>query len=206
MPSIINASSSGSGGIVQTADASGVLQLQSNGTTALTVSGSTVTFAGAPSLPAGSITQASLASGVAGTGPAFSAYMSTTQSITTSVWTKAQFNAEFFDTNSNYDTTNYRFTPTVAGYYAVNYALSFTTGAATGLYSGIYKNGSRIRYVVAYGGSNALDDWTTSGANLLYMNGTTDYIECWGLQVSGTPAFNGGVEVAWFEASLVRAA
>ena len=34
MASIINASSTGSGGIVQTADASGVLQLQSNGTTA----------------------------------------------------------------------------------------------------------------------------------------------------------------------------
>ena len=50
MPSIINASSSGSGGIVQTADASGVLQLQSNGTTALTVSGSAVTLAGATTL------------------------------------------------------------------------------------------------------------------------------------------------------------
>jgi hypothetical protein len=34
MASSINASSSGSGGIVQTADASGILQLQSNGTTA----------------------------------------------------------------------------------------------------------------------------------------------------------------------------
>lgn len=37
MASIINASSSGSGGIVQTADASGVLQLQANGTVAFTV-------------------------------------------------------------------------------------------------------------------------------------------------------------------------
>ena len=37
MASIINASSTGSGGIVQTADASGVLQLQSNGTLALNV-------------------------------------------------------------------------------------------------------------------------------------------------------------------------
>jgi hypothetical protein len=37
MASIINASSTGSGGIVQTADASGVLQLQTNGTTAVTV-------------------------------------------------------------------------------------------------------------------------------------------------------------------------
>jgi hypothetical protein len=52
MPSIINASSTGSGGIVQTADASGVLQLQSNGTTALTVNtdGST-TFAQGANLP-----------------------------------------------------------------------------------------------------------------------------------------------------------
>ncbi len=39
MASIINASSSGSGGIVQTADASGVLQLQTNGSVALTASG-----------------------------------------------------------------------------------------------------------------------------------------------------------------------
>lgn len=37
MASIINASSTGSGGIVQTADASGVLQLQANGTTIATV-------------------------------------------------------------------------------------------------------------------------------------------------------------------------
>jgi hypothetical protein len=42
MPSIINASSTGSGGIVQTADASGVLQLQNNGTTAVTVTGGNV--------------------------------------------------------------------------------------------------------------------------------------------------------------------
>jgi hypothetical protein len=39
MPSIINASSSGSGGLVQTADASGVLQLQNNGSTTVTVDG-----------------------------------------------------------------------------------------------------------------------------------------------------------------------
>jgi len=46
MPSIINASSTGSGGIVQTADASGVLQLQSNGTVALSISGAATTFGG----------------------------------------------------------------------------------------------------------------------------------------------------------------
>jgi len=52
MTSTINASSSGSGGIVQTADASGVLALQANGTTAFTVnSDATTTFANAANLP-----------------------------------------------------------------------------------------------------------------------------------------------------------
>ena len=52
MTSTINASSTGSGGIVQTADASGVLALQANGTTAFTVnSDATTTFANAANLP-----------------------------------------------------------------------------------------------------------------------------------------------------------
>lgn len=46
MASTINASSSGSGGLISTGDASGVLQLQSNGTVALSVSGSTTTLNG----------------------------------------------------------------------------------------------------------------------------------------------------------------
>jgi hypothetical protein len=40
MPSIINASTSGAGGVITTADASGVLQLQTGGTTAVTVDAS----------------------------------------------------------------------------------------------------------------------------------------------------------------------
>jgi hypothetical protein len=41
MPSIINASSTGTGGIVQTADASGVLQLQSNGSVVVAINSAT---------------------------------------------------------------------------------------------------------------------------------------------------------------------
>ena len=63
MASIINASSSGSGGIVQTADASGVLQLQSNGVTALSTSGANVTIAGTLTAAAQSIAKASLPTG-----------------------------------------------------------------------------------------------------------------------------------------------
>jgi hypothetical protein len=63
MASIINASSTGSGGIVQTADASGVLQLQSNGVTALSTSGANVTIAGTLTTASQSIAKASLPAG-----------------------------------------------------------------------------------------------------------------------------------------------
>jgi len=63
MASIINASSTGAGGIIQTADASGVLQLQSNGTTALSTSGANVTVAGTLTTAAQSIAKASLPTG-----------------------------------------------------------------------------------------------------------------------------------------------
>jgi hypothetical protein len=52
MTTTINASNSGSGGLVQTADASGVLALQTAGTTAVTISAAqVVTFAGTAILP-----------------------------------------------------------------------------------------------------------------------------------------------------------
>ena len=68
MTTTINASNSGSGGLLQTADASGILALQTAGTTALTLSATqNATFAGtlttaakgiaAASLPAGSVLQ-----------------------------------------------------------------------------------------------------------------------------------------------------
>jgi hypothetical protein len=63
MASIINASSTGAGGIIQTADASGVLQLQSNGVTALSTSGANVTVAGTLTAAAQSIAKASLPTG-----------------------------------------------------------------------------------------------------------------------------------------------
>jgi hypothetical protein len=46
MPSIINASTAGAGGVITTADASGVLELQSGGTTALTLNGANATSSG----------------------------------------------------------------------------------------------------------------------------------------------------------------
>ena len=64
-------------------------------------------------------------------GPTFSAYLSSGQTISNATHTKIQYNTEEWDTNNNYDNaTNYRFTPTVAGYYQINAGFRCDTGSA----------------------------------------------------------------------------
>ena len=64
MTTTINASNSGSGGLVQTADASGVLALQTAGTTALTIDTSqNATFAGTVGTSSRGISKASMPAG-----------------------------------------------------------------------------------------------------------------------------------------------
>lgn len=150
----------------------------------------------------GAVIQADLATGVAGNGPAFSAYLSSTQSISANTQTKVQFQTKEFDTASCYDnTTNYRFTPNVAGYYQVNAAAAPSSSQAT-MNMIIYKNGSAAKRGTSTVGS-AGDGICTSA--LIYMNGTTDYLEAyWVTSVTQSPAV--GSVYTYFQASLARAA
>ena len=59
--------------------------------------------------------------------PAFSAYVAAAQTITSSSYTKVNFDTEEFDIGSCYDTTLKRWTPNKAGYYQV-FAASLKTG------------------------------------------------------------------------------
>jgi hypothetical protein len=136
--------------------------------------------------------------------PAFSAYMSATQTVTSSTTTKLNFNTEIFDTNSNYDsTTNYRFTPTVAGYYQIN---AIVTGNATGgtiLQLNLYKNGS------VYLLSDNRPTFGVLSANIndvVSMNGTTDYVEIYGYITGTSPQFFGTTSYSRFSGSMARSA
>jgi hypothetical protein len=81
-----------------------------------------------------------------GYGPAFSAYQSVAQTIPVSIATKMQFQTKEFDTASAFDsTTNYRFQPTVAGYYQINGAANFSAGTSNTVIVFIYKNGAEAK-------------------------------------------------------------
>lgn len=136
--------------------------------------------------------------------PAFSAYNATAQSIPNATWTKLSFSIEEFDTASAFDaTTNYRFTPQVAGYYQVNGCVSVASG--TGIhFVQIYKNGVGYKQ----GGVTATNA-AANGAHasvLVYLNGSTDYVELYAYQSSGGALNTNNVgNNTYFQAHLLRA-
>ena len=148
----------------------------------------------------GAVVQADLASGVAGNGPAFSAYPSSGQSLSSNTITKILFQTEEFDTNNNFASST--FTPTVAGYYYVEGhiqpAASYTAGII-----GIYKNGAVYKW--ASYNANGSNVAPPSGGCLVYLNGSTDYVECYASLVTGQ-SLDASSFFTWFQGYMVRAA
>lgn len=138
------------------------------------------------------------------TGAAFSAYNSSATSLTQLTATKVAFQTEEYDTANAFDSsTNYRFTPQVAGYYIVSGAFRIGT-TSTALVLWLYKNGSaykELAYLPATAGSTAV-----SGAAQVYLNGSTDYIELYAQQNAATQNTVTGSATTYFQASMIRAA
>jgi hypothetical protein len=119
--------------------------------------------------------------GVFGKIPVISLALSSSPTLTSSTWTKLNFDTRNIDTDNLYSTSTYRFTPNVAGYYFVAYSFASGSSNIRGAQGAIYKNGSQVavlgQWVTAesYG-----DDLSVTVTKVLYMNGTSDYLEFYG--------------------------
>lgn len=134
--------------------------------------------------------------------PAFSASRTTSQSVTVNAWNKVQCSVEDFDTAGAYDNaTNFRFQPTVAGYYHVN--ASAYAQSATQLISAIYKNGSLHRYGQPANSVTAAEMGSLASC-LVYLNGSTDYIELFAYVAGTTPNLAGNAALNYFQAAMAR--
>ncbi|NLE27712.1 MAG: hypothetical protein GX625_20725 [Clostridiaceae bacterium] len=107
------------------------------------------------------------------------AYRNAAQNIDASGYTKVAIDTVSFDTESVADvTTNNRITPTLPGYYHVTgnvCAIGVPDGERVTAW--IYKNGSRVS-VGSYGLRQGAGGYAVSiTSDLIYMNGTTDYLE-----------------------------
>ena len=130
--------------------------------------------------------------------PSFYASMSANQSVSSATWTKVQVNTELFDTDNAYDnSTNYRFTPQVAGKYYIGANVTGGAGSGTsaGLYASIYKNGSAVResYYNSYS-TYSLNRMSLILSSIIDFNGSSDYVEIFGYvdNNTGSASFNGG--------------
>ena len=136
-----------------------------NGTVTLGSSGDTFTIASG-------VTQT-----IAVNTPAFSAYANTDQNNNSdNTWVKLAMNAEFYDTNSKYDVSNYRFTPTVAGKYIFGadvYIDGNDTRDSVGL--AFYKNGSKLFFVIS-----DVDNTTANSITATIDLDSDDYVELYG--------------------------
>ena len=182
----INASTTS--GLVMTSDLSGTLSLQSNGV--------------AVTVPAVAGTMM-----VSGNMPAFSAYANNSQTVTANTFTKMQATVKEFDTASAYDNaTNYRFTPLVAGYYQVTGQISpSSTTSVTRSLTSIYKNGSSFKVGIDV---NTATAGRTNATALIYLNGSTDYVEFYFL-LNGVGTLSLATSTGsdnYFQAVMVRAA
>lgn len=135
--------------------------------------------------------------------PAFSAFASTNQSISSGVFTKVNLGTEDYDTNSNFASS--RFTPTVAGYYRISAAIDVSNGVSglSRVILSIYKNGSTYKRLQDHASSTI---YTASGSCEVYLNGSTDYVEAFAYVVASSPTLSSGGEYTWMQGSLSRPA
>jgi len=142
--------------------------------------------------------------------PAFSAYANADQNgLTDDTYTKLAMNAEFYDTDGKYNTSNYRFTPTVAGKYNIG-ACVYIEGSANFITVNLalYKNGSQLFYV-----SENVDSLSGNTINATIELDSDDYVELyakadvesggtWNLNKDGDTANN---RCFWFGHKLIGA-
>ena len=126
----------------------------------------------------GAVTTAKLAGG-----PVFRAGGGTTLSVAHDTQTKATFGAATFDTASGFSSN--RYTPNVAGYYQVNAGVQYEGSSLSTNYAviSLYKNGGvytegEVAVLIQYG--------SLSVSDVVYLNGTTDYIEVFMSHKQGT--------------------
>jgi hypothetical protein len=181
--------------------------------TALVINGDTsgsITLQAPSAAGAGTVHTLPAVSGtvmVSGNIPVFSVTNNGTgQTLSNATWTKVALNTKDFDTANAFDTTNYRYLPNVAGYYNVSGFVSGPSNNTQNQILAVYKNGSVLKWIGAVSNLNATSVTNNgpAGSMVLYLNGSTDYIEFWIFQQTGGSALTAGY--AWATGFLVRTA
>ena len=103
---------------------------------------------------------------------------SSAQSIPRVTYTKVEFKSKIYDLDNVFSTTDYRYTPQVAGYYYVFFTIVLT-GQSSGyeIYAEIKKNGSSVMKSHSGGSQNYGSLGQADVYGFVQMNGSSDYLD-----------------------------
>lgn len=111
----------------------------------------------------------------------------TPQTVANVTVSKIQFKYELADLDGLFDnSTNYRYTPQVAGWYWVNLNISINNGGGHShlMTAYLYKNGSQYATFEGGGGGSGASNYNRYGDNnsinmssIIQLNGSSDYVE-----------------------------
>jgi hypothetical protein len=138
---------------------------------------------------------------VSGNMPAFSYWQSVAQTLSSATFTKITLTSSNFDTTSGMYASS-RFTPTVAGYYQVNGSVGIAT-TGTRVITAIYRTGANIQYGNDSGAAGTV--YTSAVSGVIYLNGSTDYVELWCYFGTGQNTAASQVQT-YFNCAMVRGA
>lgn len=137
--------------------------------------------------------------GMSTNSPTFSAVSTAATNLVVGSDVKMAYQAEEWDSGNCYDTALSRFQPKQAGYYYI-YANAILATTATRMYIYLHKNGLRVRTGV----SASEAQFSGAVGAVVYMNGTSDYVEVFASAAVAQAA--GGNSQTVFQAHLARAA
>ena len=146
--------------------------------------------------------------------PAFSAYQNSNQSLSSATYTLIQLQTEEFDTASCFNNTGstvagipaYAFLPNIAGYYQLTACVNIGAAAGTVAIVSFYKNGAEFKRSSQIPMTSAANI-QIAGTSLVYLNGTTDYVQFYAYQGSvGSLSTSSGASQVYFQAALARSA
>ena len=109
-----------------------------------------------------------------------------------------------FNVGNCFNTSNARFTPTVAGYYNITWQARVDSSTPDFVLARIYKNGSLYSDSRA-NESNAANSYPSAVNNsIIHMNGSGDYLEFYTYHNVGSSVnFSAGNDVAWAQGYLI---
>lgn len=128
----------------------------------------------------------------------FRVYRNAAASVASTVTAKIQFDTKTYDTSSNFDTTNFRFTAPVAGFYYLT-ARTLASAASMNVQLMLYKNG-----VLFSRGTNTIGDFPGLIVTDTVSLAANDYVEVFLVNSSaGNAPLGVGADNTYFSGFLV---